>query len=193
VRRGQVLDVPGGIDDLPDLGVDDESEAAHLVTRAVERLLPQPVAVVDHLLDRERADDRPQVPLDDGVHLAVDRVVAHVEKPPGGVRDRCKVIAHLEEDDALDADRDSLGRDALGDLERRLPDPERQPPHRLEPGQDERALAHHNAEGGRVTAASTDPRAFACSGETAFSPEHTSSPAPLKEGLVGERWVPPRR
>jgi hypothetical protein len=86
------------------------------------------------------------VALEDGVHLAVDGGLIHVEEPAGGVRDRGEVVAHLEQHDALDADGDPLRRHAFADLERRLADRERQPADGLEAGQHHRALADHDAE-----------------------------------------------
>jgi len=113
VRGGQGLDVPGRILDLLDLQrVDGQSELLHLVARGGPGLLGQPLAVADHLLDRQAAHDRAQVSGQDVVHPAVHLALL-VQEPPGGVGDRHPVVAHLEDHHALDVHRDALLGDAV--------------------------------------------------------------------------------
>jgi hypothetical protein len=125
-RLAERLDVARRVDDLLDLQrVDDEPELLHLVHRRLARLLGQLVAVGDQVLDREAADDRAQVPVEDladeVVHLRGGPVLGRlvVQEARRGVGDRRLVVADLEDRDAAHADRDLLRVDAL-DVEQRL-------------------------------------------------------------------------
>ena len=71
-RLAERLDVARRIDDLLDLQrVDDQAELLHLVRAGVARLLRELVAVGDQVLDREAADDRAQVAVEDLAHQVV--------------------------------------------------------------------------------------------------------------------------
>ena len=82
--------------------------------RALDLLL-ELLAVVVELLDRERADDRPEGPLEDVLDDRLDLVLA-VDEPLGGVADRLVVAADLDRRDALDRALDAL----LGDRVRQV-------------------------------------------------------------------------
>jgi hypothetical protein len=145
VGQGQVPDVAGRVVDLLDLeGVDDQAELLHLRPRRLAGQRGQLLPVPDHLLDRHVADDGPQVAgehvVDPGVHLLL-----LVEEAAGGVGDRDVVVADLEDDHALDPERDALVGHAL-DRQRGLAQVERQPPDRLDARQHQRALAGDDAE-----------------------------------------------
>jgi hypothetical protein len=119
-RLAERLDVARRVDDLLDLQrVDDEPELLHLVHRRLARLLGQLVAVGDQVLDREAADDRAQVPVEDLADEVVHLALLGFEEARGGVRDRAFVVADLEDRHAPDADRDLLRVDAF-DLQQRL-------------------------------------------------------------------------
>ena len=82
--------------------------------RALDLLL-ELLAVVVELLDRQRADDRPERALEDVLDDRLDLVVA-VQEPLGRVADRLLVAADLDRRDALDRDLDAL----LGDRVREV-------------------------------------------------------------------------
>ena len=70
------------------------------------------------LLDRERADDRPEGALQDVLDDRIDLVLRCLEEPLGGVPDRLVVGTDLEGGDALDSHLDALARDGVGEIRR---------------------------------------------------------------------------
>jgi hypothetical protein len=117
MRRGQVVDVAGGVLDLLDLErVHHDPELLHLGVAALLHLLGDPVALPDDLLDREPADDRPQVagehPADQDLHP-----VLLGQESSGRVRDRRLVVTDLERCHRADVEPDALiGNALLGDF-----------------------------------------------------------------------------
>ena len=125
VRRGEIVDVAGGVLDLLDLeGVHDDAEFLHLTVAAGDDFLGDPVAFADDLLDREPADDGAQVaredPPDEFLHPVLFR-----QEAAGGVGDRHRVVTHLEHRNRANGESDALARDALLD-DLRLPQRQRQ-------------------------------------------------------------------
>jgi hypothetical protein len=68
-----------------------------------------------------------------------------IQETPGRVGDGHQVVAHLEDDDALDVNRDSLTGHAV-DRQVRLVQVEREPAHHLHPGEHERPPAGDDPE-----------------------------------------------
>ncbi len=150
VRDGEVLDVAGRVDDLLDLqGVDDQPELLHLQSGGGPGLAGEPLAVADHVLDGESADDRPQVSGEDVVDALADQFLL-VQEAAGGVGDGDVVVADLEDDHALDPDRDALRGDAL-DVQFGLVEVQREPPDALQARRDEGPPAGDDPEAQPVT------------------------------------------
>ncbi len=103
------------------------------------------VAVGDQVLDREPADDRAQVTVEDLADEVVHLALLGVQEARAGVGDRALVVADLEDRHAAHADRDLLDVDAL-DLEHRLVGRHAEVLRLLQHGHDERAAAGDDLE-----------------------------------------------
>src|SRR5262249_252138 len=138
-------DVPAGVLDLLDLqGVYHDPELLHLRVAAVLDLLGDAVPLPDDLLDRQAADDRPQVagehPADQDLHPVLLR-----QETARGIGYRYRIVADLERGDRADVEPDSLVGDAvLGDLG--LLQGERQDARLLLDRDDEAAMTSDDAE-----------------------------------------------
>ena len=118
VRRGHRVDVAGVavVDRLDLQRVDGQADLGHLRLGAVQHLAGQLLPLGDDLLDRHRADDRPQVAGEDpaGQHR---HLVLVGQEALAGVDDALVVVADLERDHRPDVQRDALlGHAGLGDL-----------------------------------------------------------------------------
>ena len=98
------------------------------------------------LLDRERADDRPEGALQHILDDRIDLLLLGLEEPFGGVPDRLVVGADLERRDALDGDLDALAGDGVGEGDVDLPGGQLELADLVEQRQDDDALAADDLE-----------------------------------------------
>jgi hypothetical protein len=141
VRCGEVLDVAAGIVDLLDLQrVDLQAERLHLLGGRAARLRRHPGAVADDLLHRQATQDRAEVAREELVHRRRHRLLGLAEEAARRIRDLARRVPDLVDDDAANAHRHALARDALH-RQVRLLGVQRELAHGLETGQDERALS----------------------------------------------------
>ena len=113
------------------------------------------------LLDRERADDRPERTLEDVLDDRVDLLLLGVEEALGGVSDRLVVGADLERCNALNCDLDALARDSVREAHVDLSSGELQLADLVEQRQDDDALASDDLE---ARVAATERRRPAATG-----------------------------
>ena len=98
------------------------------------------------LLDRQRADDRPERALEDVLDDRVDLLLGRLEEALGGVPDRLVVGADLERGDALDRDLDALAGHGVGEVHVDLAGGQLELADLVEQGQHDDALAADDLE-----------------------------------------------